>query len=63
MNVEFINPFLSAIMNVLSTMAMMDVSPGTPSVKKDQVACGDVTGIIGMASDQAKLLRGTVFTG
>ena len=54
MNVEFINPFLSAIINVLSTMARMDVNPGPPTIKKHEVACGDVTGIIGMASDQAK---------
>ena len=62
MNVEFINPFLTAIMNVLSTMAMMEVNPGKPYIKKNEVACGDVTGIIGMASDQAKGTLAVTFT-
>ncbi len=62
MNVEFINPFLSAIMNVLTTMAMMEVKPGKPYIKKNEVACGDVTGIIGMASDQAKGTLAVTFT-
>ena len=62
MNVAFINPFLSAIMNVLSTMAMMEVTPGKPTVKKTEVACGDVTGIIGMASEQAKGTLAITFT-
>jgi chemotaxis protein CheX len=57
MNVEFINPFLQAIMNVLSTMAMMEATPGTPTVKGNQIARGDVTGLIGMASEKA---RGTL---
>jgi chemotaxis protein CheX len=62
MNVEFINPFLSAIMNVLSTMARMEIKAGKPTIKKNEVACGDVTGIIGMASDQAKGTLAVTFT-
>jgi len=62
MNVAFINPFLTAIMNVLSTMAMMEVTPGKPMVKKTEVACGDVTGIIGMASERAKGTLAITFT-
>lgn len=54
MNVEFINPFLSSLMNVLETMAMTKLKPGKPSVKKEQVSRGDVSGIIGMASPQTK---------
>jgi chemotaxis protein CheX len=57
MNVEFINPFLQSILNVLTTMATMDATPGKPAVKGNQVARGDVTGLIGMASDKA---RGTL---
>jgi len=62
MNVEFVNPFLSAIMNVLSTMARMEIKAGKPTIKKNEVACGDVTGIIGMASDQAKGTLAVTFT-
>lgn len=54
MNVEFVNPFLSSLMNVLETMAMTKLKPGTPSIKKDQVAKGDVSGLIGMAGPQTK---------
>ncbi len=54
MNVEFINPFLNSIVNVLSTMAMMEVKPEKPTLKKGQEARGDVTGLIGMTSDKAK---------
>lgn len=54
MNVEFINPFLSSLMNVLETMAMTKLKPGKPAVKKEQVAKGDVSGLIGMAGPQTK---------
>ncbi len=54
MKAEFINPFLESLVNVLSTMAMTEASPGKPSLKKEQKAMGDVTGLIGMASDRAK---------
>jgi chemotaxis protein CheX len=48
MDVKYINPFLSGTMNVLKTMAFVDVRPGKPYLKKDHVASGDVTGIIGL---------------
>ncbi len=54
MNVAFINPFLESILNVLNTMAQLEAKPGRPMIKKDDVACGDVTGVIGMTSAQAK---------
>lgn len=54
MNVEFINPFLSSLVNVLETMAMTKLKPGKPSIKKDQVSQGDVSGLIGMAGQQTK---------
>lgn len=57
MKVEFINPFLDAILNVLNTMAMFKATPGKPAIKTSEVAKGDVTGIMGMASD---LARGTL---
>ena len=54
MNVEFINPFLSSLMNVLETMAMTKLEPGKPSLKKEETSRGDVSGIIGMAGPQTK---------
>lgn len=50
MNADIINPFLSSVSNVLSTMAMLQVSPGKPSLKKGNVSQGDVSGIIGMTT-------------
>lgn len=43
-----INPFLEAAVNVLSTMAMITPKTGKPYLKKDKVAIGDISGIIGM---------------
>ncbi|HFD91654.1 MAG TPA: chemotaxis protein CheX [Gammaproteobacteria bacterium] len=52
MNVTFINPFIRAIQDTLSTMAGLEATPGAPSIKEDTTAKGDVTGIIGMAGPQ-----------
>lgn len=54
MNVAFINPFLESMLNVLSTMAGMEVQPGRPNIKEDASARGDVTGLIGMTGEQAR---------
>jgi chemotaxis protein CheX len=51
MDVKYINPFLSGTLNVLKTMAFVDLSPGKPFLKKDHVAQGDVTGIIGLTGE------------
>ena len=48
MDVKLINPFLAAAMHVLKTMAEVDAKPGKPFLKKDDVAIGDVSAIIGM---------------
>ncbi|BBD09209.1 chemotaxis protein CheX [Desulfovibrio ferrophilus] len=47
-DVSFINPFLGAVINVLETMAMVQVTPGKPFVKTNRAATGDVTGLIGV---------------
>ncbi|WP_354622571.1 chemotaxis protein CheX [Psychromonas sp. MME2] len=54
MNAEFVNPFLSSFINVLQTMAQIDIKPGKPSLKKDAIAHGDVSGLIGMVGPTAK---------
>lgn len=38
MNVNFINPFLQSLLNVISTMASMDLTPGKPQIKTDNLA-------------------------
>ncbi len=52
MKAEFLNPFLQATINVLSTMARMSPKPGKPTVKDDDTAVGDITGIIGLTGAQ-----------
>ena len=48
MDVKIINPFLAAAMHVLKTMAQVDAKPGKPFLKKDDLAVGDVSAIIGV---------------
>lgn len=54
MNVEFINPFLNSMSNVLATMATLDIHQQGPGLKKDNIPPGDVTGIICMNSQKTK---------
>lgn len=63
MNVEFINPFISSLLNVLSTMAQTDLTPGKPKLKKTEVAVGDVSGLIGMVGPQTKGSLSITFDG
>ncbi|WP_166422680.1 chemotaxis protein CheX [Paraglaciecola sp. 20A4] len=54
MNAEFINPFIAALLNVMSTMAQIELVPGKPQKKMDAVARGDISGLIGMVGDDLK---------
>lgn len=54
MKAEFINPFLTSMTNVLTTMAQLESTPGKPVIKTSSTASGVVTGIIGMAGEQLK---------
>jgi chemotaxis protein CheX len=63
MNVDFINPFLSSMLNVISTMAQVELTPEKPRRKKDEVSKGDVSGLIGMVSDKAKGSLSITFEG
>lgn len=47
-DVRFINPFLSAVIDVLGTMAMVEATPGMPYLNTKRTAVGDVTGLIGV---------------
>lgn len=48
MKAEYVNPFLNGTVNVLKMMAFVEPKPGKPFVKKDRVAIGDVSGVIGL---------------
>ena len=61
MDVRLINPFLAAAMHVLKTMAGIDVRPGKPFMKKDDLAVGDVSAIIGITG-AARESMALVFT-
>ena len=52
MDVKLINPFINATLNVLQTMAFIKCQAGKPYLKKDNVAQGDVSGIIGFTGEQ-----------
>ncbi|MDA8164941.1 MAG: chemotaxis protein CheX [Desulfobacteraceae bacterium] len=52
MKAEYINPFLSATKNVLETMAQTPVTALKPRLKDNTTTYGEVTGIIGMVSQQ-----------
>lgn len=54
MNNDFINPILGSMVNVISTMAMLEVKPAKISLKKNALAFGDVSGVIGMMSPKAR---------
>lgn len=47
-DVNFINPFLYAVVHVLTTMAKVEPTPGKPFINKERTARGDVTGVIGI---------------
>ena len=48
MDVKLVNPFINATINVLETMAFISVAAGKPYLKKESMATGDVTGVIGL---------------
>ena len=51
MDVSLINPFIDATLNVLETMASTKAKAGKPYLKKDQVARGHVSGIMGLTGE------------
>ncbi|WP_243544950.1 chemotaxis protein CheX [Pseudodesulfovibrio tunisiensis] len=53
MDVELAKPFIKAAVDVLSTMAFITPKVGRPYVKKNAVAVGDVTGLVGITGDKS----------
>ena len=56
MDVKYVNPFIVATLHVLDTMAHAKAEAGKPYLKKDKIARGDLTGIIGLTGR----VRGTI---
>ena len=56
MDVKLVNPFIDATVHVLSSMAFTTAHVGKPYLKKDNLAKGDVTGIVGLIGET----RGTL---
>ncbi|MEE8059386.1 MAG: chemotaxis protein CheX [Pseudomonadales bacterium] len=52
MNVKYINPLLESTINVLSTMAMVEATPGKPSIKNGSKPLGAITGMIDLSGKQ-----------
>ena len=55
-NVVIAKHFIKATTAILSTMAGITAVPGDPYVKKNQVACGDISAIIGVTGPK----KGTI---
>jgi chemotaxis protein CheX len=51
MDVRYINPFIESTVHVLKTMSSITARVGKPYLKKNEVATGDVSGIIGLIGD------------
>ncbi len=53
-DVNFINPFIEATVNVLQTMAGIEPKAGKPFLKAGKQSTGDVTGLIGLVGKDTK---------
>jgi chemotaxis protein CheX len=62
MNVKLINPVLETMVSVLSTMANLQPSIGKPSLKQDEIALGEVTGMMSMVSPKVRASLAITFT-
>ena len=56
MDVKLVNPFIEATLHVLSSLAFTKATAGKPFLKKDSLASGDVSGIVGLSGEA----RGTI---
>ena len=59
MDANLINPFLESTLLVLQTIAGIKAEKGKPYLKKDNVAIGDVSGVIGLAGDMNGIISVT----
>ena len=54
MDAKLINPVLETMVTVLSTMANVKPNFGKPTIKTDEVALGEITGIMSMVSPKVR---------
>lgn len=54
MKFEYVNPFLTSMVKVLTTMANIECSAGKAYLKKTMSAEGQVTGIMGLGGEKTK---------
>ncbi|WP_319542192.1 chemotaxis protein CheX [uncultured Pseudodesulfovibrio sp.] len=52
MDVKLAKPFIKAAVDVLSTMAFIKPEVGKPYVKRNNVAAGDVSGMVGITGEK-----------
>ena len=53
MKAEYINPFIKAVIEVVKVMASVKVKASKPYLKKDDLATGDVSSIVGMTGQSS----------
>lgn len=54
-DINFVNPFLAATLNVLKIQASIEATPGKVYLKgEDDVMSGDISGVIGIVSETFK---------
>lgn len=56
MDVALVNPFIDDTLHVLSSIAFTNATAGNPYLKKDTVAVGDISGVVGLSGEA----RGTL---
>ena len=62
-NVDFINPFLVAVMDVLGTMANVQVTAGRPYINRKRTTACDITGLIGITGHSSGAMSLSLDTG
>lgn len=51
MDAKYVNPVLESLINVLATTTQIECKPGRPSIKKDHLALGDISGVLHMDNE------------
>jgi len=51
MDVSYVNPFIKATVETFKTMLNLDLSTGTPTLKKDAQHSYDISGVIGLSGE------------
>ena len=62
MDAKFINPVLTAVVNILETMAQITPKPGKPELKPDDTARGVISGFIDLAGSDTRVSVAVTFS-